>query len=488
MYYPNIIGQAAPATSKTYAFLVEGKYDKGEISLVVMNHLLKRGARILSQNGRVNERTGDFTLCIVCDMREMNDTPDDIVIQVRRMKNVRHAQGVSLRNNMFDGLLFPFVSMDTDRLVAINSNLTFQIQEKLNTQSEKSIFVEAAVDYGKLIVERMRQKFNDRRDAKSSPQPSIEAIQENVRGYMIASGWGRFNWQTEESIERVLINDPPTATIGGSGEGNLFLQGMVAGMMEGFRGKRYSIIEDHYNVQSRLLTLAYVEQSLVKPVETQSREQLESTEQNVKVLEEIEKIIDAVEGKEQKLAQENESAKQPIEQVVKAPVAGADSGMRVQVALKRKGRGPGTTKKPADDRNETKVEKSNPSNDTKTDPPKDSNQTQQEVKIPEAVNTKQEGKSDEAAAGADSVLILASEKERQVKEVESNPTKNPSTKDSVIAPKAEPGDPAKNSASENASHAEVKIKGPWKKVAKNPPGYVDEFTISDEVNDETLWL
>jgi hypothetical protein len=462
VYYPNTIGQPAPSASKTFALLVEGKDDRGGVQLLIMNSLLRRGARILSQNGRIYDKTGDFTLCLICDLRDLSETSDDVVIEVRKMKSVKHAQGVSLKNNMFDGLLFPLALMDTDRVVAINSSLTFEIQQKLRTQVDKSSFIEAAVDYGKSIVSRIQQKFGERRD--NSPAPTIQVIQDNVRGYMMATGWGRFDWQSEENIERVLIHDPPTVTIGGSGEGNLFLQGMVAGMMESFRSKKYSIIEDHYDATARLLTLAYVEQSLVKPVENQSREQLVSVEQKVKVLEEIEKIIDAVEGKPPEAKKEEP---QVIEQVVKAP---SDSGARVQVALKRKSKVPTPSpEKPSEEKKDPKIE-------TKPEPVKNEKPSAP-VQVPESPQQKQEGAKAEPAAGAESVLILASEKERQLKEA----PKEPQPKEAP-QPKVE-----KKEEKEEQEDTLTKDKK-WKSVAKNPPGYVDEFTISDEVNDETLWL
>ena len=466
-YYPHYIGLPVPASSKTFALLVEGKDDKGDVSLQIMSGLLKRGARILSQNGKMDEKTGDFTLCLVCDLREMNQSSDDLVIQIRRVKNVRHAQGLRLRNNWFVGLLFPVVMMETERSVAISSGLTFQIQEKLTTPQEKSSFVGAAEDYGKLIVNKIKQKFDERKDAKTLPQPSIEVIQDNVRSYMMAAGWGRINWQTEENIERVLIHDPPTVSSGGSGEGNLFLQGMIAGMMEIFRSKKFSIIEDHYDMQSRLLTLAYVEQSLVKPVEEQSREQLVSVEQKVKVLEELEKIIDAVEGKPGQ--EQAEPAKQEVAPV---PVAAtADSGMRVQVALKRKTRGNSEAKKPAEQKSEPKIEKPEPIKDEKPAPTE---------KAPEKAPEKPAETKEEDSAAADSVLILASEKERQQREMEKEALKNPPKEPQPDKP------PSKDEKAEK--DAKPAPKKNFKSFAKNPPGYVDEFTLSDELTEETIWL
>ena len=31
----------------------------------------------------------------------------------------------------------------------------------------------------------------------------------NVKGYMRAAGWGKFNWEPEGDVEQVVILDPP---------------------------------------------------------------------------------------------------------------------------------------------------------------------------------------------------------------------------------------------------------------------------------------
>ena len=91
-YYPNNIGNLAIGTPRSYAFLVYGREDRG-IQVQILNTLLKRGARIVSQTGYVDEKNREFTLCISCDLGEVSVTPDDLIIELRRMKQVRNANG-----------------------------------------------------------------------------------------------------------------------------------------------------------------------------------------------------------------------------------------------------------------------------------------------------------------------------------------------------------------------------------------------------------
>ena len=308
-------------------FLVDAQDQKGEISLHIMSSLLNRGVRILSQNARVNEMTGELVLHLVCDLRDSYFTPDDLLIHLRSIRNVNHATGVSLKNKMFGGLLFPVTMMETERVVAVDSNLTFHILEKLGTEHAKSIFVESASHYGKHIVESIRQKLEEGTGTETSPRASIEAVQDNVRSYMMASGWGRINWQSEDKADRVLIHDPPTVSRGASAEGNLFLRGMFAGILEAIWNKEFSFSEEQYDPKERLLTLAYA-----SPAEVIQKE---------KVLAEIEKIIESVEAK----ADEGSQAKQlEAASQVTALVPIANSGLTL-LTLMRSGDGFGAEQK-----------------------------------------------------------------------------------------------------------------------------------------------
>ena len=56
----------------------------------------------------------------------------------------------------------------------------------------------------------IKQKFEDEKSTRTV-SPRSEIIQENVKGYVRAAGWGKFTWETEEHLERVLIQDPPVS-------------------------------------------------------------------------------------------------------------------------------------------------------------------------------------------------------------------------------------------------------------------------------------
>jgi len=330
------VGQAAPASPTTYGFLIEGRDHKGEVQTLVLYTLVKRGARILSQTGYLSERSKEFTLSTTCDLAEANSSLDDLVIQLRGIKHVTHVEGVCLKNQMFNGFLFPLVLMDTNRVVAIDANLMFDIQEKIRTQSEKSSLVEAGRDYGRKVVNRIKQRFEDNRESRIESAADIVAIEDNIKGYMKAAGWGKLSWESEEKVEQVFIQDPPTSAKGGSAAGNLFLLGLVIGITEAFRNRRFSIMEDHYDARSRRLTTTLIQQGLLKS--EVPREQALSQAQKATALGEIEKVINSLERKESREPKpvEVDAAEQELEEkVIEVPTTGF--GNSVHVTLKRKG-------------------------------------------------------------------------------------------------------------------------------------------------------
>jgi len=283
-YYPNNIGNLTVGNPRSYAFLIYGRDERG-IQAQILGILHKRGARIISQNGYADDRSKEFTLCVSCDLSEVSVTPDDLVIELRRMKLVRNAMAICLKNRMFDGFLFPLTIMMTSRVVAMDANISFMIQDRLNNEESRAGLRDVGRDFALGIVKQIREKM-------SSGFPE-DAVQENVRGYLKASGWGSFAWESETSFERLTIIDPPSYS--GKAVGNYFLHGMAAGLLEAFRKKKFSLVEEVYGQDTRTLTLMLSEKRIeVKRLEAPGDKKISKTVE-VRALEEVEKVIRSVE-------------------------------------------------------------------------------------------------------------------------------------------------------------------------------------------------
>ena len=282
-YYPNNIGNLVLGTSRTYSFLIYGRDDRG-IKVQILNSLLRRGAKIVSQTGYVDGKSREFTLCVSCDLSEVSVTPDDLVIELRRIKSVKNALAVCLKNRMFDGFLFPLTMMLTNRVVSVDSNLTFLIQDRLNSEESNLAIRDVGRAYAMDIAKQVREKLG-----VGFPE---SAVQENVKDYLKASGWGSVAWESETSFERVTIVDPPIYS--GKATGNYFVQGIAAGLIEAFKKKKFAIAEEVYNQDTRSLVIMLSEiRPGVKRIETATEKSSRSV--GIKALEEVEKVIRSVE-------------------------------------------------------------------------------------------------------------------------------------------------------------------------------------------------
>ena len=91
-------------------------------------------------------------------------------------------------------------------------------------------------------------------------------LEENAVRYLMATGWGKLSWDHGTSLERAFIHDPPCPK-GGTAAGNQIIEGLVAGLAEGLRGKRFSVVEDHYDSSRRALTIGMVEAMIATKME-----------------------------------------------------------------------------------------------------------------------------------------------------------------------------------------------------------------------------
>ena len=292
VYYPNNIGIATPGSISTYSFLVDGKSENGSEMVYILEELLKRGAKILSQSSWVYESLREFTLSITCDLKDSKETPDDFVIKLRALRFVNNAKVISLKRRMFSGLLFPLTMMDTSRVVALNAEGIFHIQDRLKTHAQRTDLVDAGRDVGKDIVRQIREKFEA---SEMSAIPNLDQVlKDNVVGFMSSAGWGKIRWEQNNNAQRVLIQDPPTVSYGGTAAGNYFLQGIIAGLTEGFFHRKYNVVDDHYDNELRLLSLSLMEQEVIGIGQDVQNNQLSNQDKTV-VLKEVEKIIQSVE-------------------------------------------------------------------------------------------------------------------------------------------------------------------------------------------------
>ena len=196
---------------------------------------------------------------------------------------------------------FPLTILLTNRVVSIDSNITFLIQERLNSEESKVVLRDVGRNYALDVVKQVRTKM--------SPGFPEDIIQENVRGYLKAAGWGSFSWESETTFERVVVIDPPIFS--GKAVGNYFLHGMAAGLVESFRKKKFMLAEEVYKQDTRSLTLMLSEFRIeVKRLESSAEKKI-SKSVEVRALEEVEKVIRSVELDEMEIESSPTTKEEP---------------------------------------------------------------------------------------------------------------------------------------------------------------------------------
>ena len=222
-------------------------------------------------------------LCLSCDLRNADITPDGLIVELRQLKSVRHARSVSSENRLFDGFFFPITLLD-NRVIILDSQVTFLIERQLGTPEEKTALVEVGRIYALDTVRQIRGKF---------PRGcSDRIIQDNVNDYFKAAGLGRFSLlDSKEKTVQAIIRDPPLSERG-EATGNHFIQGIVVGLIEAFQGREMRVMEDLFDSNTGRLFIVLLDKSAEIKVPVQD-------DVKMKALEEVEKVIRSIEGETQ---------------------------------------------------------------------------------------------------------------------------------------------------------------------------------------------
>jgi len=281
--YPYKLGQSTAGDPKKHAFLVLGR-DEKRISTQsqVLNLFLKHRVKIASHFGYLDDSTHEFVLCLSCDLRNSDITADGLVVELRLLKSVRHARSISSENRLFDGFFFPITLLD-NRVVVLDSQVTFLIEHQLGTAEEKAALVEVGRIYALDIVRQIRGKF-----PRNSPD---RIIQENVNDYFKAAGMGRFSLlDSKEKSVQAIIRDPPMSERG-EATGNHFIQGIVIGLIEAFQGREMRVMEDLFDLKTGRLFIALLDKD--SEITTEKPDEVKA-----KALQEVEKVISSIEHRQ----------------------------------------------------------------------------------------------------------------------------------------------------------------------------------------------
>lgn len=281
-YYPARLPSATPGDPRKVSFLISGREDKrASAQGQVLTLFLKHRVRIISQWGYPADDDREFILCLYCDMKNADITPDGLLLELRSIRSVRYARSVSMKDRLFDGFFFPMTFLE-NRVIVFDSQITFLLERELCKTTELATkFVEVGRIYALDIVRQIRSILSG---------ASEYVLRENVLEYFKAAGIGRFSLLEGDSRSlQVIVRDPPLSERG-EGTGNHFIHGIVVGLIETFLGRETIVIEDLYDAKSGRLFLSLLDKKNALPSEK------ESESLKLKALEEVEKVITAIDA------------------------------------------------------------------------------------------------------------------------------------------------------------------------------------------------
>lgn len=296
-YHPRNIGSSTLGTAGTQSYLITGKEGKGA-EVQILTVFLKHKARILSHSSYVDERTGEFTMSLVCDLQKADSTPDDFLIYLTDVKSVKNVLTAKMKDRLFERFLFPLTLLDSDRVIALNADFIFQLQNHLEPQLSKSVLTRLGKSYALDVIKRIRDRLQGAEES---------TIAENVVDYLRSAGWGTFSWKTEGEIEQVVLQDPPLSDAGDA-RGNLFVIGMGAGIVSAFRKKNMAVMSAYYNRETRLLSMVLADEMMVGE---QPQVKAEVEKENDKP-HEVEKAIEPEEAPSEDAEEEPDELRVPV--------------------------------------------------------------------------------------------------------------------------------------------------------------------------------
>jgi hypothetical protein len=318
-YYPSNLGLPTPANQFLQEFFVSGK-NSDDAMYKLTTLFLKHRAKIVSQTCYTSEDARELTIDAICNLEKIDCTKDDMLLEIRKLSFVKMAETLGMKNRIFSWSLFPFTVMGKVRHVAFPATVIVRISRNLSNSlgtKASAAILEEGRSYGSEVIKLLRAAF--------PPEATVTTVSENVKGYLRASGWGKFDlrFEPEQGLCETVIVDPPA--IDGEASGNDFLLGLVRGIIEGLYGLKTGIVRQSYDSSKRTLSVTLAKENVaqavaksdeileaVKVQEDQKRKKMKEEAEEAKALEELEKVIAEVED----TVKEEEAPKEESKEVL----------------------------------------------------------------------------------------------------------------------------------------------------------------------------
>jgi hypothetical protein len=278
--YPINLGFPSPSPSGFFEFAIIGEQDeKREAIPKVMKLFESNSATIVSISFSNYQSFDRFVMNVICDLNYAKCAPDELLIRVNKLKNVKVAELSQLDGRVFGGFMFPLtffgeiraLAMDADRFV----HLFDDVIKTSGLKAKNALFQNGRLE-GNEIIATLTQKLGERAKDK-------QFLFENARALLQTAGWGKLFFYPEGTdLYKVTINDPPADADGNAITGNYFLHGLIAGILEPFlkSGVRLSMIREGYEVEKRDLVMYYMDKAAIRELASEEEEESKANNNN----------------------------------------------------------------------------------------------------------------------------------------------------------------------------------------------------------------
>ena len=220
---------------------------------------------ILTIDGANDPTTGQFVLSLFCDLSKANCTTKSIADMIRRFPFVTKVDYVTAKGKLFDSFHFPLRIMNKHRAIIMRTDPLLEVEKHLVTvlgsAGDTVMFVE-----GKTYASKTWMHLKN-----ALPNASHEELLQNVMDGLRATGWGLFEFRSEQNLFHVSIRNPPKLENLKTSQ-SLFVRGIAVGTVESLYGVKVAVRDASYDNQSDTVRLTL--EKITQPVTGASASQI----------------------------------------------------------------------------------------------------------------------------------------------------------------------------------------------------------------------
>lgn len=245
-HYPRNIGIAIPTPSDgIYECLIAGKDRVGalvEISSVIAKH----GINMIGSGEYHVYSSEEFVFTMFADFSKTRCTPEQLKSELERVPIVTQVDVARPLELLFDRYLFPLTIMDKYRVVVMRAEPLLKIEDdltKMMGSGASAMMFEVGKEYGVEVVKQYKESMSGL---------NSDSLMRRLKAGGQATGWGHFDFVFNGETVFASLTDPPESPNQGTKESR-FLVGVLAGLVEGIYGFKWTVATSRYDKESDVL-------------------------------------------------------------------------------------------------------------------------------------------------------------------------------------------------------------------------------------------